>query len=337
MNLIFEKRSDDIRKNYLSLPENLPDRVTALAVDITKDYDNNYDKLKAIEAYLNTYTYTTNPVKTPKGKDFVDYFLFDQKEGYCTYFASTMAVMGRCIGIPTRYVEGINADYKNSNNDSVYAQPNSKAHAWVEAYIEGIGWIPFEPTAGYTSSRYSEWAPIEQSYAYSDYSKYYQPDISSYIDNHSQQNLPAKADNKRISSIIFVVILLFLFIFISFLLYYYISKLIYTQKLKKADINGRMYLIFAEMIYYLKQFGYKMKPQDTMLVFSEKIDNSIFFDGITFITAGKIFMKARYADKEISQKEYTQIIAFRDGLETKLSEKIGKLKVFLLKFLYYCK
>lgn len=78
-----------------------------------------------------------------------------------------MAVMGRCLGIPTRYVEGFYVDYKDKK-DSYYTVKNADAHAWVEVYFDGIGWIPFEPTPGYVEKFYKEWKPIsiEESNSY---------------------------------------------------------------------------------------------------------------------------------------------------------------------------
>ena len=66
-----------IHKDYLGLPEELPQRVRDLADEITQGYDNDYDKLKAIEAYLQeNYEYTLSPGSVPEEQDFVDKILF---------------------------------------------------------------------------------------------------------------------------------------------------------------------------------------------------------------------------------------------------------------------
>ena len=158
---LFRKRAEIIRRVYTQLPENLPSRVKDLAIEITGDYDNNYDKLKAIEAFLLQYPYSYSPGKVPEGSDFVDYFLFENKKGYCTSFATSMAVLARCIGIPTRYVEGFLVDYADRSNEGFYVR-NSNAHAWVEAYFEGVGWIPFEPTPNVNELRYTAWPSVSK-------------------------------------------------------------------------------------------------------------------------------------------------------------------------------
>ena len=72
-------------------------------------------------------------------------FLFVTKRGYCEYFASAMAVMLRTQGIPSRVVTGFQSGYFNDVSGS-WVMRASDAHAWVEAWIEGRGWVTFDPT-----------------------------------------------------------------------------------------------------------------------------------------------------------------------------------------------
>lgn len=140
----------DIRNRYLQLPENLPDRVKKKARLITAQADNPYDKAKAIERYLSeNFPYDLSVEVTPKDRDVVDYFLFDLKEGYCTYHSTAMVVMLRSVGIPARWVKG----YMTGSLDSgtgVYEVSKADAHAWVEVYFSDFGWISFEPTASFS-------------------------------------------------------------------------------------------------------------------------------------------------------------------------------------------
>jgi transglutaminase-like putative cysteine protease len=89
-----------------------------MAYDLTSDCETKYEKLKAIETYLmHRYTYSVRSPRVPEGHDYVDYFLFDEASGYCTSFATAMAVLGRCIGIPTRYVEGYIAKFDDADDN----------------------------------------------------------------------------------------------------------------------------------------------------------------------------------------------------------------------------
>ncbi|HLZ47440.1 MAG TPA: transglutaminase domain-containing protein, partial [Candidatus Limnocylindria bacterium] len=134
-----------IRTTYLQLPPSVPARVKDLAVQITESKATPYDKAEAIETYLrNTYKYSTVVKPAPAGRDPVDYFLFDLKADFCEYFASSMAVMLREVGVPSRVVEGFTPG--ELDNSQRYAVKELNAHAWVEAYFPQYGWIEFEPT-----------------------------------------------------------------------------------------------------------------------------------------------------------------------------------------------
>jgi len=138
---------ENISKRYLQLPEKIPERVLALARDLTATAPTPYDQAKAIETYLRkTYPYTLDIPAPLFNRDVVDYFLFDLKKGYCDYYATSMVVLARTVGLPARIVVG----YANGSYDPYSAEYNitqADAHAWVEVYFSGIGWVEFDPTA----------------------------------------------------------------------------------------------------------------------------------------------------------------------------------------------
>lgn len=137
---------DWVTARYLQLPPTLPDRVRALAEDITKDYDNPFDKVTALESYLRTIPYNELIDAPSPGQDGVDYFLFDIRQGYCDYYASALAVMARAVGIPARLASGYTQGEYYSAYD-VYRIRELNAHTWVEVYFPRYGWVEFEPTA----------------------------------------------------------------------------------------------------------------------------------------------------------------------------------------------
>jgi protein-glutamine gamma-glutamyltransferase len=130
---------------YLQLPSYLDARVPALAERITTKERTSYQKASAIERYLaNTYGYTLQlPAAAPR--DPIANFLFDRKQGHCEYFASSMAIMLRTLGIPSRIVNGFRGGEYNDLTDS-YIVRAKDAHSWVEAYFSGYGWYTFDPT-----------------------------------------------------------------------------------------------------------------------------------------------------------------------------------------------
>ena len=140
-----------------------------------EEYDEiNKFRLRACEAikdmFYKEYPYTLSPGRTPQGSDYVRYFLEEQKRGFCSHFASAAVMLLRQLGIPARYVEGycipyslmqesatkqgiggkewFDADNEFNPDRNVYTVEVSDyyAHAWVEVYLEGKGFVPFEFT-----------------------------------------------------------------------------------------------------------------------------------------------------------------------------------------------
>lgn len=128
----------------LQLPPALPPRVRFLARRWTQGLHDPLLEALAIQQHLLTYHYTLTPPPTPAGQDFVDYFLFGVKGGYCTYYSSAMAVLLRAVGIPSRWVEGYRTTVPSGGG--TFDVSNAAAHAWVEAYIAPYGWLTFDPT-----------------------------------------------------------------------------------------------------------------------------------------------------------------------------------------------
>lgn len=122
----------DKYNNYLQIPESITPRIYDLVSEITENCTTTEDKIDSIMNYLSrNYPYSLKVSEVPEAEDFVDYFLFTEKKGYCTYFATAAAMMFRIAGIPARYVEGFNMD-EEKNPEGLYIVRNHRAHAWVE-------------------------------------------------------------------------------------------------------------------------------------------------------------------------------------------------------------
>ncbi|WP_138417807.1 transglutaminase TgpA family protein [Aquibacillus sediminis] len=170
-----EQGADQIEERYLQLPEDLPERVYDLAAQETEDEDSRYDKVKAIESYFryNGFRYQTENVARPsEEQDYVDQFLFETKVGYCDNFSTSMVVMLRTLGIPARWAKGFTSGEQLMQQPEgvpegldVYQVTNANAHSWVEVYFPEVGWVPFEPTQGFSSpvDFYQETSAPEQS------------------------------------------------------------------------------------------------------------------------------------------------------------------------------
>ena len=112
---------------------------------MTVGADTPAQKARAIESHLRRdYGYTLELLSKPVA-DPLAYFLFERKKGHCEYFASSMAVMLRTLGIPSRVVTGFQSGVYNPMTGWQVIRA-SDAHSWVEAWIEGRGWTTFDPT-----------------------------------------------------------------------------------------------------------------------------------------------------------------------------------------------
>jgi protein-glutamine gamma-glutamyltransferase len=131
---------------YLHFPQ-LDPRIPRLAEQISGSASNNYDKAVALETYLKThYGYTLQLPRSPVADPLAN-FLFERRQGHCEYFASSMAVMLRTLRIPSRVVNGFRSAEFNDLTSN-YVVRAKDAHAWVEAYFPGYGWVTFDPTPG---------------------------------------------------------------------------------------------------------------------------------------------------------------------------------------------
>jgi transglutaminase-like putative cysteine protease len=131
------------RDIYLQLPGPLPE-IDALVRTVTGGAGSR-DALQAIASYFRSNSFTYSLEKLPITETPLQDFLFTYRYGNCEYFASAMAVMLRTAGIPARLVGGYRGGYY-SDLGKYYAVPQKNAHVWVEAYVDTVGWVRYDPT-----------------------------------------------------------------------------------------------------------------------------------------------------------------------------------------------
>ena len=132
----------------LKLPEKLPARVRQFAQRATRTASansSNYARaLLLARATQNGAIYTLRPPTIPAGRDAADFFLFESRRGYCTYFAGALTVLCRAQNIPARVVSGFVAPDETGAGQSIIRDAN--AHAWTEVWIENWGWAVVDAT-----------------------------------------------------------------------------------------------------------------------------------------------------------------------------------------------
>jgi transglutaminase-like putative cysteine protease len=141
-----------VREKFLQLPENTPPIVAETAQEIQDNYDPEtpYDTARAIERYLiydGGFVYNLD-VSYRRADKAIEEFLGDDREGFCTQFATSMALLLRELEVPARVVYGSTAGEEVEPGE--YMVTGSNMHTWVEAYFPGVGWYPFDPTPGFS-------------------------------------------------------------------------------------------------------------------------------------------------------------------------------------------
>jgi hypothetical protein len=143
---LIDSDSDAVSASYTEIPTSVDAaRLRSLASDITKDATTRYEDAVAIQNYLRSsanFTYDTS-VAPAKGGDAVSAFL-DDGRGYCVQFATTMVMLARSMGIPSRLAVGFLGGQLSDGD--VWKVLGGDAHAWPELYFPGEGWVRFEPT-----------------------------------------------------------------------------------------------------------------------------------------------------------------------------------------------
>ncbi len=149
--------NDFVYDNYTSMPPEIASLLSEyLGEYVVPDGETHFDYQMAKQNIMFFMTdkmeYSEEQDKTGKDIDFILNFLEGSKKGYDIHFASAAAMMFRYYGIPARYVEGYIITKNDVNGlapDSTLALDGTHAHAWVEYYHDGIGWLPFEVTPAY--------------------------------------------------------------------------------------------------------------------------------------------------------------------------------------------
>lgn len=312
------EREERIKELDLQLPETLPERVYTLADSITKEADTTYDKVLAIQNYLEEYSYDLQVETYPKDVDFVDYFLFEDLSGYCVHFASAMTVLCRAAGIPARYVEGFLMDYSDIEEGSYLVRGN-QAHAWCEVYIKGFGWLRVDATPGYGQRRTTDWNPVSVSTYLPSYSVPHGPETQSET---TELDLELQEDKKLSHFWIYLAIAvgMLLLVFSLSLVVIHVHR---RKEYKKADDYKKVMILMYQLLLHLKILKLGMKDNETLSEFCERLQEE---DVRTVLLWCE---RIRYSDCEITKEGLNR-------LETITRYEIQHCKQYYGRLKYFC-
>ncbi|WP_163970933.1 transglutaminase TgpA family protein [Oceanobacillus halotolerans] len=285
-----EEDNLDFKEHYTQLPEALPDRIGELAAEVTESEDNRYDKAKAIEQYFgrNGFTYQISDVPVPEEEqDYVDQFLFDSQVGYCDNFSTSMVVMLRSLDIPARWVKGFTSGEKISETNvglDVYKVTNNNAHSWVEVHFPGIGWVPFEPTQGFSNltdfhmNIDPEDIGSEDSTETDTESAYETPELEENPNLQEGEAVSADATSETNEGSInwWLIIGIIAFVlglgYVVYKIWYRITSYFVLVKLMRKKDAETFQLAYHHMLKVLKHTGLGKEEDQTLREYAERID-----------------------------------------------------------------
>lgn len=149
--------STSLQDIALRLPESFNPRTQEFVDQLRQQYPNNLEFIQQVLSHFNDqpFRYTLSPPLL--GRNTVDEFLFETRQGYCEHYASAFTVMMRMAGIPARVVTGYQGGWY-SEIGNYFLIRNSDAHAWAEVWLGQSGWVRFDPTGAVSPARIEQGA-----------------------------------------------------------------------------------------------------------------------------------------------------------------------------------
>ncbi|MCE5235481.1 MAG: transglutaminase-like domain-containing protein [Eubacteriales bacterium] len=319
---------DAVCSSYSGLPETLPASVYETAKSITEGLSSPYEKARAIEAWLRkNCAYTLTPGTPPEGVDFVAHFL-DARKGYCVYFASAMAVLARCEGLPSRFVTGyaIKRNETLPNSPNSYVATNATAHAWAEVYFKGIGWVVFDPL----DWNFQEAAPftVPPEPEYTPRPVETPPAQGPAREETAVHALTPQEKAALITAAAFLLLLVaFLLIRAAYLLSS--EKTAYKRLFKRhgGDLSEMLDACFSRLVKQAGFLGISVNTGDTIETFSRRLGRRA--GGRALIEACEAVTLRHYALRTPTEEDVKKLCALNALLEKRVKAELG---IFLYLF-----
>lgn len=284
----------------------ISDRMREYMDEVLSGADTDYEKLKRMEDMLSSFRYTESPGDLPGSidspEDYLDYFIFDKKEGYCSYYATAFVLLSRAYGIPARYVQG----YRARMGEEVHAEVSSvDTHAWPEAYIEGIGWTAFEPTPGMHVTTTSSWNTKDA----------YREEYVSAEDTAGTESGTEAADEEPAGSIVIpwsrLVVPLVCGICFAVILFM-ADHLVRRRRYMMLDEKQKALWLCRRNMQILKRRGFGRNTEETLSEYRARLTDRIRPEFLGFLDAYEILL---YSDRDIAVEERKRLEIMLDGLK----------------------
>lgn len=336
---------EGICRDYLQLPDTLPESVYALTAEITAGFHSPYEKAAALEAWLAGHcSYSLSPAVPAEGEDFTAAFLRD-REGYCTYYATAMAVMARCAGLPSRYVTGYGL-IPTGRAEPNYTATNATAHAWCEIYFSGIGWVAFDPVS-WTEAREAQAAltatPQAPSPSQDATARLPEPQPEPQLPEAGLETFPEVEPNRKPGVNLLGIAGVFLGVLAvllgAFALYPYLCDRpfrLYERRYVQRRYPNRgeaAEYYYRDILRQLAFFDREPRPGDTIRTFAARVDQRIPAGNVSMGEIGGILEALRFGGIAPDWGQLEQMERYHNRLEDMLREKLPRGRYFLLRVL----
>ncbi|SCX78967.1 DUF4129 domain-containing transglutaminase family protein [Alkaliphilus peptidifermentans] len=341
-------RASNIHSQFLQIPEDFPTSISDLAQRITRSGQTPHQKALLLEDFLrNNFTYSLEVPHTPLNKDFIEYFLFQSKEGYCTYFASSMAMMLRTLEIPSRYIEGFRMF--ETTEDGYYEVRQRNAHAWVEAYFDSVGWVTFEPTPAFTPPQQPQadltaLAASGNNSVYVDEmdqllqqmensrgeAAYYNPEAS-WEGNAVTSEDPDIGIWNKLKHLLPIIIIILLFGILPIraaYMYFSINK--YIEKLKNKDTKG-IYL-YKNILELIKVLGYPIGTGETPSEYARRVNVNVYVPKQDLREISNLYLSAKYSNTDLDEIDKQKIMEYFIYIDKKTRYQLGYWRYLYIKY-----
>lgn len=325
-----------MRAQYLKRPQ-LSRRAEDWLLEVTGGADTEVEKLFCIEQALGSMKYNTSPGKmTEMVRDeqtFLDEFLLDKQEGYCVHFATAFVLLARAEGFPARYVQG----FCIPTGKEVTVNPGM-SHAWAEVYVEGKGWIPFEPTPGYDVNRYAVQKDDQNGKRGLSYVQ--SPNVrTDLMEKEKKIEVPATEPGRKSYAVgrwIRYGIRGLGCVLIFCALLFGIDRIKERYRDKKRSLEDKYKLTVMQSFRILSMLGYERMPEETYQELKDRLLLSKQEEEIP-VRFIETYEKILYGTLEPKEEELKECTGQKDALLLQLRKREGK-KYFLCQVkLYFAK
>ena len=305
-------------KTYYTQDLQLTPRTEAWLKEAVAGCETDLEKLRALERAFQGFGLNNAPGSIPDSvtdaSSFLDFFIFERPEGFCSYYATAFTLLARSLGLPARYVQGYLVPTLGETEVNVNS---AMAHAWSEVYLENFGWAEFEPTPGKYIN--TSWAVANRN-PKPDTNKenYDRPEIPEEDHGHIHQDDEDPPEEETPGFKPLYVILPAALVLLSALLILLLELRKIKKNYEKATDNEKICLLFKQNMKLLSFLSVSIKEGETLDKYRTRAASYFTEDPLGFIGA---YQDVIYGDLKVTEEGLEEALNDRAMLFTALKKE----------------